>query len=197
VDEIGWLLGVQFVLQVVPSGEGGVAEVIAGMSEQVLSAGKQRLAEHWRVDVQGQAELVVAAVDADAGGHGWKQVAAALDAARRIVARDGRILLLTELADAPTEGIEMIRDARTPREALRPVRELAKADRTEALQLATALDRANVYLLSKLPDDLVEDLFMVPVASVDEARKVMEGAEECVVIGSAQHVFVRHVEERP
>lgn len=195
VDEIGWLLGVQFVLQVVPSADGGVAAVIAGMAESVLSAGKEQLAEHWRVDVRGKAELVVAAVDADAGGHGWRQVAAALDTARRLVARDGRILLLTELSDLPSEGIEMIRDARTPREAVRPVREQARADRVEALQVAMALDRANVYLLSRLPDDLVEDLFMVPVANVEEALKVMEGSEDCVVIGSAQHVFVRHVEE--
>lgn len=192
-DEVGWLLGVQFVVQVVPAVGGGVADVLAGLAEPVFARGKQRLREHWQLDVDERPELVVVSVDSDACGHGWPQVAAALDTARRIVARDGRILVLTELADAPTEGIELIRDARTPHEALRPVRERAQADRVEALQLAQALDRANVYLLSQLADDLVESLFMVPLASPQEAGRVLEGAERCAVIGSAQHAFVRHV----
>jgi nickel-dependent lactate racemase len=194
-DEVGWLLGVQFVLQVIPAAGGGIAAVIAGLSEPVLAEGKRRLAEAWRADVGARPELVVASVDADAGGHGWSQVAAALDTARRIVARDGRILLLTELAEEPSAGIEMIRDARTPREALKPVRERAQADREEALQVAQALDRANVYLLSKLPDNVVEDLFMVPVADVEEARRVIAGTEECAVVGSAQHAYVRYTKE--
>ena len=191
-DEVGWLLGVQFVLQVIPAACGGVADVLAGLAEPVMARGKSRLRELWQYEVDQPAELVIASVDEDAGGHGWRQVAAALDAARRIVARDGRILLLTELSDEPTEGIDLIRDAHTPHEAIKPVRQRADVDRIEALQLAKALDRANVYLLSKLPDDLVEDLFMVPLASEQEALRLVEGAERCAVIGSAQNVFVRH-----
>lgn len=192
-DEVGWLLGVQFVIQVVPAAEGGVAEVLAGLTESVLARGKARLRELWQIDIAERAELVIASVDADAGGHGWPQVAAALDTARRIVARDGRILLLTELADPPTKGINLIRDAHTPHEALKPVREQADVDRLEALQLAQALDRANVYLMSQLEDDLVEELFMVPVANVTEALRVIDGSERCAVIGSAQHAFVRRL----
>ncbi|MFV0444926.1 MAG: lactate racemase domain-containing protein [Planctomycetaceae bacterium] len=192
-DEVGWLLGVQFVLQVIPAADGGVADVLAGLSEAVLARGKERLRQLWQIDIAERAEFVIASVDEDAGGHSWPQVAAALDTARRIVSRDGRILLLTELATAPTKGIEIIRDAHTPHEALRPLREQADVDRVEALQLAQTLDRANVYLLSHLEDDLVEDLFMVPIASPEEALRVIDGADRCAVIGSAQHVFVRHL----
>ena len=194
-DEVGWLLGVQFVLQVVPAERGGVAAVLAGSADAVFAAGRQQLIDRWQIDVTRRAELVVATVDADAGGHGWRQVAAALDAARRLVARDGRILLLTELSEQPSEGIELMRDARSPREALRPIRERAQVDRREALQLAQALDRANIYLLSQLPDDLVEDLFMVPVATPREAGRVVEGAGQVAVVGSAQHAFVREAGE--
>jgi nickel-dependent lactate racemase len=194
-DEVGWLLGVQIVLQVIPAAGAGVAAVFAGLAEAVLAQGQARLRELWQIDVAERPELVVVSVDADAGGHGWPQVAAALDTARRIVARDGRILVLTELADAPTEGIELIRDARTPREALQPVRERAQADRVEALRLAQALDRANVYLLSRLEEDVVEGLFMVPLSTPREAARVLEGAQRCAVIGSAQHAFVRNVGE--
>jgi nickel-dependent lactate racemase len=194
-DEVGWLLGVQFVLQVLPAARAGVAAVLAGAADRVFAEGKQRLADLWQIDAAGRAELVVATVDVDAGGHGWPQVAAALETARRLVARDGRILLLTELADPPTEGIELIRDAHSPRESLQAIREQAQSDRRQALQLAQALDQANVYLLSRLPDQLVEDLFMVPVATPQEALRLLRGADECAVIGSAQHAYVRHTGE--
>ncbi len=193
-DEVGWLLGVQFALQVIPSEGAGISAALAGLAEPVFQAGKSLLAEQWRIDVPQRPELVIAAVDQDAGGHSWRQVAAALETARRIVARDGRILLLTELEDEPTPGIELIRDARTPREAIKPIRQLAREDRIEALQIAQALDRANVFLLSRLADDLVEDLFMVPLSNLTEAARVVEGTEACAVLGSAQHVFVQHIE---
>lgn len=191
-DEVGWLLGMAFAVQVVPAARGGVAEVLAGTSEAVLARGKERLKSHWEVDLPARAELVIATVDQDASGHGWPQVTAALETARQVVTRDGRIVLLTELADLPTEGIELIREAHTPHEALKPIREQAQADRAEALRLAQTLDRANVYLLSQLPDDLVEGLFMVPVSSAEEARRIMEGAQDCVVLGAAQHAYVRN-----
>lgn len=191
-DEVGWLLGVPFAVQVVPAVRGGVAAVFAGAAEDAFSAGRQALTEHWQLDLEGRAEFVVVAVDTDAGGHGWPQVAAALDTARRLVARDGRILVLSELAHPPTEAIQIIRDAHTPREALRPIRERTHPDRRDAYRLAQALDRANVYLLSELPDDLVEDLFMVPLASPQEARRLLQGTEACIVVGSAQHAYVHH-----
>ena len=61
------------------------------------------------------------------------------------------------------------------------------------MQLAQTLDRANVYLLSQLEEDLVEELFMVPVANVTEALRVIDGTDACAVIGSAQHAFVRRL----
>ncbi len=197
VDEIGWLLGTQFVVQVIPSGQSGVADVFAGLSEPTLTAAKRRLSELWRFDVRERAEIVVAAVDIDPEGHSWPQVAAALDTARRIVARDGRILLLTELSAELSEGLEMIREARTPREAVRRLQRSDSVDRSVAIRIAQAIDRANVYLLSGLQADLVEDLFMIPVTSIEEAGRVLSQTESCAVIGSAQNAFVRYVEPEP
>ena len=125
VDEIAWLLGVQFTVQVIPSAGAGIAEVIAGQADAVLDRGRRRLAECWRMDVPRRPELVIASVDADAAGHTWVQIAAALDAARRMVARDGRVLLLTELAELPSDGIRLIAECRAPRDALQPLRTAA------------------------------------------------------------------------
>jgi len=190
-DEVGWLLGVHFSIQVIPSSGGGVARVLAGQSEAVLKEGIRALNELWRVDVEQRAELVVIAVDADARGHGWSHLATALDIGRRIVARDGRILLLTELNEQLTTPIEIIREAHTPRDAVKGLRHNVTPEDWDARRIAQALERANVYLVSQLEADIVEDLFMVPLATLDEAARLPDGNEQCVFLGSAQHAVVQ------
>jgi len=191
VEEVGWLLGAQFTVQVIPSADGGIADVIAGQADAVLKRGRKRLRELWRLDVPQRPELVIAAVPADAEGQTWRQIASALDAARRIVARDGRVLLLTELEEQPSDGIKLITECRAPRDALSPLKAAAPPDLMSATQLAQGIDWTNVYLLSRLPSQLVEDLFMIPLASEVEAQRLIEGDEPCVILPGAQHASVR------
>jgi len=191
VDEIGWLLGVQFAIQVVPSTAGGVFGVLAGACESVLQAGKKLLDEQWLVQLESRPEIVVAAVDRDARGHGWEQVGVALDTARNLVARGGRIVILSELQAEPGAGLEILRDSRNPGDAIRPLRQQAPADLLTATQLAGAVEWANVYLLSRLESDLVEDLFMIPLADDREVSRVLGGDASCVFLEGAQNTFGR------
>lgn len=193
VDEVAWLLGAQFTMQVVPAGGDGIAAVIAGQAESVLQRGKQLLADHWRMRLARRPELVIAAVEADAAGHDWSQVAAALELARGIVVRDGRVLLLTDLAVPPSDGIRLISESRSPRDALRPLREMAPPDLLAATRIAKGIDWTNVYLLSRLDPQLVEDLCMIPLDSPAEAARLIEGDEPCAVISGAQHASAQIV----
>jgi nickel-dependent lactate racemase len=193
VDEVAWLLGVQYSIQVVPAGGSGVTAVISGQAESVLQRGKQLLSEHWKMRISERPELVIAAVEADAAGHGWEQVGAALELARHVVVRDGRILLLTDLSDEPGEGVKIIAECRSPRDALKPLREKAPPDLLSATRIAKGIDWANVYLLSRLDPQLVEDLCMIPIESAAEAARLVEGDEPCAIIGGAQHTSVEVV----
>lgn len=187
VDEVAWLLGVQYSIQVVPAEGSGVAAVISGQAESVLQRGKQLLSDHWQLRLRQRPELVIAAVEADASGHGWEQVGAALELARQVVTRDGRVLLLTDLDVEPGEGVRMIAECRSPRDALKPIREQAPPDLLTATRIAKGIDWANVYLLSRLDPQLVEDLCMIPLESAAEAARLVEGDEPCAIIGGAQH----------
>jgi len=188
VDEIGWLLGTQFTVQVVPGTAGGASEVLAGSAESVFRKGRELVAERWTVRLPERVDTAVVAVDHDAGGHGWQQVAAALAVARQLVSRDGRIVVLSELAEAPGEGIEQLRRAESPRDVFRTLRQTAPPDLQAATQFAQAVDWARVYLLSRLDSDLVEELFCVPVESAAEVSRLLAADDEsCVFLGSAQH----------
>jgi hypothetical protein len=191
IDEIGWLLGVQFAVQVVPSLAGGAAHVLAGACDSVYSAGKKLLDEQWFVQLESRPDIVVAAVDSDARGHGWEQIGAALDTARNLVARKGKIVILSELAAEPGPGLEILRDSPSPRDAIRPLSKQAPTDLMAATQLAGAVEWADVYLLSRLGNELVEDLFMTPLADEREVTRLLSGDASCVFLEGAQHAYGR------
>jgi nickel-dependent lactate racemase len=197
IDEVGWLLGVQFTLQVIPAGQGGVADVLAGASDAVLRKGKTLLRRRWHVRLPERPRTVVLAVDATAYASPWWSLGAALDVGRRIVARHGRILVLTDLSTAPVGGgWNLLRDSRTPRDAFQPLRAAAPDDLIPATSLAKAVDWANVHLLSRLPTELVEELFMAPLGETEDVDRLLDQDERCVLLESAQYVHPEVVADR-
>lgn len=191
MDEIGWLLGSQFTIQTIPASGAGVSHVLAGSPEAVLKRGRRLLAEHWLIEPKSRPEIVIASVDADAAGHGWEQVGAALAVARNLVARGGRIVILSELTEEPGDGIRMLRDAENPRDVLRPLQECHPSDLIPAMQLAAAADRARISFLSGLDSDLVDELFMTPLEEWTEAARLLTGDEKVAFLPSAQHMYGR------
>ena len=85
IQEAGWLLGVQFTVQVVPGPGGEVLRVLAGMPADVFQAGQAACQEAWSCAVPRPAQLVIAAIDGPAAEQTWDNVARALANARRVV----------------------------------------------------------------------------------------------------------------
>lgn len=189
IDEIAWLLGTQFTVQMLPAQGTGVAGLMAGANESVFRLGKEQLGKHWRLQLEHRAPVVVAAVEADAAGHGWRQVGAALATARNLVAKGGKVVILSQLDAELEAGMEMLRESPEARNVLQALRKVAPPDLVPATQLASAVDWARVYLLSNLDCDVVEDLFMTPLEAESEVQRLLRGEESCVLLGSAQHVY--------
>jgi nickel-dependent lactate racemase len=190
VEEIGWLLGVQFSIQVLPARGDGVSVVLAGFEQSVRQRGREMLIEQRQIAMTERAQTLVLTIDADAAGHGWDQVGAALATARNLVARGGKVILLSELNGACSElseGMQIVRDSGSPREALKPLRVQVPPDFLPATQLAQLADWARIYLFSHLDASLVEDLFMTPLESEKEVMRLLSISEPCAVIEGAQH----------
>jgi nickel-dependent lactate racemase len=195
VDEIAWLLGTQFTVQTIPSLNGGITQVLAGAFEPVLRRGKEFVSRELMVTPDERPEFVIATVTTDAGGHGWQQVAAAIAVASRLVARDGKILILSQ-ANAELElGMEILRQVESPSDAIKPLRLESPPDLVAATQIATAVQHANIYLLSDTNADLVDELFMFPLSDVGEAVRLIEQSEgPVVIIEDAHNVYGRIAE---
>ncbi len=189
VDEIAWLMGIQFSVQVVPAEAGGFCSVLAGSSDAVFARSRDIVTDEWLISMPERVQTVIVAISADASGHGWQQLGRTLAMARQLVEQGGRIVVLSEISDAPGEGIELLRRVEEPDDALQPLRSAAPPDMQPALQIASAAAWARLFLFSKLEEGLVEDLFMYPLAELSEVERIIETSSSCALIGSAQHAF--------
>ncbi|MCX7420403.1 MAG: lactate racemase domain-containing protein [Planctomycetia bacterium] len=188
-DEVAWLLGVQMGVQVLPGVGGQPAGLLCGALDAVTTAGRIWLKQNWYVELPQRCEVVVAAVDADGGETSWEHIGAALQTARNLVQRRGKIVLISSLAAEPSEGFAFLRQSETPREALKPLRIESPPDLIPASRLASAADWATVYLLSQLNSDVVESHCMTPLASELEVVRLLERSGSCLLLEGAQHTF--------
>ncbi|MHC4879188.1 MAG: lactate racemase domain-containing protein, partial [Planctomycetota bacterium] len=122
VDEIAWLMGIQFTVQLVPAVEGGFCSVLAGNSESVFTRSREILTDEWLISMPERVQTVVAAISADASGHGWQHLGRTLAMARQLVEPGGRIVVLSEISAEPGEGIELLRQVEDAEDALQPLR---------------------------------------------------------------------------
>lgn len=189
VDEIAWLMGIQFSVQVTPASNREPFRVVAGNCETVYEECKAELHHNWFISMPERVHTVVVAISDDIAGHGWQQLGAALNCAQRLVEVGGKIIVLSEIKEQPGEGIRILRQFEHADECMPALKEAMPLDFITAANLVTAARRARIYLLSKLDPDVVEEAFMYPLENENEALKLVKAASSIAFIGSAQHAF--------
>jgi len=186
-DEVNWLLGILFTIQVVPGGGGDILHVLAGELKSVFSRGQALCKDAWSYRVPRRASLVVAAVEGDPSQQTWENVGRAISAAAGVVADDGAIAVCTDLTTGLGPALQQLAGADDLHMALRQITHDRPADAVPAAQLAHALERGQVYLLSRLEEAVVEELGVAPVTSADQIARLASRHPSCIVLANAQH----------
>jgi hypothetical protein len=180
-----WLLGASLTVQVVPGRPGEVLHVVAGSFEAVRRRGEELCRRAWRFDLPHRGALVVAAIEGGPAEQTWDAAGRALAAALAAGASDADVVLCSDLQAPPGPALKrLIRATDAPR-ALRGAARSGAADALFAEQLARALDRGRVYLLSRLDDSLVEACGAVPLGSAAEVARLTRRYQSCVVLSNA------------
>jgi nickel-dependent lactate racemase len=182
--EVAWLLGTPFLVQVIEGAGDDVAHVIAGPVESG-DEGVRLYAERWQQTVSRLADTVLATVSGDTGRHDFAALARALAHAARVVEPDGRIILLTQAEPRLGPGAELLRRAGEPDRALELLRRQQPEEVAAAVQWAAAARRARVYLLSRLPGDVAEELFVTPMDHAGQVQRLLQTAGSCLVLEDA------------
>ena len=149
----------------------------------------------WSWAVPRPAELVVAAIQGNSGQQTWQDFGRALGTATSLVEDGGAIAVCCELAETPGEAVQRMSGANSRQAVLRLIRKQNPPDALPAVQLARALDRGKVYLLSRLDPSLVDSLDMIHVAAPDELARLARRKKSCILLANAPHARVSLEEE--
>lgn len=196
VDEVGWLIGTQFTVQVLPGPGESVLGVLAGTLPRVFELGGQRYDAAWHWQVPRRASLVVAAIHGRAARQTWQNVGRALAAAAHVVAEGGAIALCTELETAPGPAVASLAGADDPAAVWRHLRRHPAPDALAAAEALRALERSRVYLLSRLDESLVEELGLAAVSDAADIGRLARRHESCIVLPDAEFAAPSLSEDR-
>jgi len=183
--EAAWLMGgAAFFVQIIEGAGDGIAEVIAGAADS-CEHGKQRLDACWRRTVPSAAQTVIATVSGDPVHQTFADLADALTCASRVVAPQGRIVLLSEIDLPLSDGFEQLRGMEDPGEAQRHLDKHRTYPARAAWQWATLAQETRIYLLAPLSEDVTEELFAVPLGGIDEVQRLAANSESCLILNDA------------
>jgi nickel-dependent lactate racemase len=183
-EEVAWLLGAPFFVQVVPGAVGSIMHVIGGTAATFAEAQK-RCSDLWRFRIERMPHTIVVPLTAEPAIQDFPMIADAALNAARIVEPEGRIIILSQANPDLDDAWLLLRDTDNPAVAARRVQERQPAGGRVAQTWLEAAQRANLYLLSRLPDDVVEELFATPLQDARQVQRLVDAAPSCLVLPDA------------
>ena len=167
-----------------------VFHVVAGECDAVRRRCRELYRAAWGESVPSRASLVVAGLEGPRGQQTWENLGRAVHRAGQLVEDGGAIAVCCDLAGQPGPGVQQLIGAPSPESALRHLRRDCPIDALAAVQIAQAVRRGRVYLLSRLDPALVESLEMIPVGSPEELLRLAHRSETCILLSNATRAMV-------
>lgn len=165
------LVGIDFILNVLVDGEHRIVGAVAGDVIRAHREGCDQVARRGKIEIPRQADIVVAS----AGGYpkdlNLYQAQKALDNASHAVREGGIIILAAEcgtgLGNRTFEAWMM--EAASPAAILKRIQREFALGGHKAAAIAGVLQRAQIHMVSALPDEAVRDCGMLPFNNLNAA----------------------------
>ena len=188
--EVAWLLGVPFFVGVIEGHGEDLWQIMAGPESAVAEAGEAAVERLYHVEVSRSAALVVVGLSGEPARTSFADLVAAYASAARVVEPGGSIAVLSELAEPLPPIAECLAGADNPVHGVVQAQRRQRPDTAIAWELASAAERARLYLLSRLPNETVEDLFLIPLDGIHQVQKLIDRAESCLFLPDGHRVVV-------
>lgn len=184
--EVGWLLGAQFSIGLI-AGVSGFSEVLAGLSATVEKQGRESLERGWAFQVDSAAELVVAGIGRPGQPTSLQDLVTGMTMASRLVQQGGKLVVLSRAQGEVGPAMRRLIEARETHRGRSLLKGFETApDYAIALRLSRALDWADVYLLSDLDPQVVEDLGIIPLDKARNATRLVANSRSCLFLSQAE-----------
>ncbi len=191
--EIGWLMGVQFAIAVVPACDGSVASILGGSPDPVFRQASQLLrpvrdardASDTADAHDAQHALAVAFIEGDWTQQSWMNIARAAAHADMQLDTAGAIVICSDVATLSSGILQLGSDE--SEEKLQ--RQLLKSDLEDAFAaavLSSIKTRRSIYLMSQLKSNQVESLGLAFIDSPADIERLCRESASCCVMRSSQ-----------
>lgn len=190
-----------FIVNVVLNEKKDIVYAVAGDMISAHRRGCEFLDGFYLSPIEALADIVIVSQGGFPKDLNMYQAQKALDNAKYAVREGGIIILVGACQEGLGDEVfaRWIDEASSPESLIHRLRDHFELGGHKAAAIALVQQRADVYLVSDLPDDIVRKLFMTPFKTVQEAydRARLQLAEESRVIvmpygGSTLPRLVRH-----
>ena len=171
IEQAGRILGIDYIVNVVLDEHKNVVYAVAGDSVKAHRVGCAFLDKMYRKPLEKRADIVLVSQGGAPKDLNLYQTQKALDNAKHAV-RDGGVVILMGscregLGNATFET--WMREAKEPQDLIDRVHAHFQLGGHKAAAIAMVLNRAEVWLVSDMPDDLVRDCFLTPYPDAQSA----------------------------
>ncbi len=164
IEEGAAMVGVDFILNVLVDGHHRIDGAVAGHVQAAHRRGCELVAQRGTVPIPGRADIVVVSAGGYPADLNMYQAQKALDNASHAVREGGIVIWVAECSESlGNQTFESwLLDADTPDQILERIQREFVLGGHKAAAMASVMQRARIYLVSGLPDDLVRDCGLVP-----------------------------------
>lgn len=191
--EILKLLGSTFLLQAIEGLGDTITAVVVGLADST-KAGVELLREYWSGTVNAEADLVIATISGSSDRIAFSDLAKAAAAGKKVLAPQGRLVVLSSAAPVLEEAAELLRKASTPASAHKRIAIAKPAEPAAANLWVHAANNAHLFVKSGWPDELAEELFATPLHTVTELQRLIDAAKRVLILPDAHKTRVKVID---
>lgn len=188
-NEVAWLLGSPFFVQVIEGAGDEIEGVVAGFAD-TAAEGARRLNDRWKSAAGEAAETVVVALSGDPHRHDFAALARAAATGARAVKPGGTVIVLSEADPELGGATDVLRRTDDPPEAVRALFREKPADAAAAVQWAWAAGRAKLYVASEIRPTTVEEMFAIPLGGPKDVQVLLDTGGRTLIVPDAHKRWV-------
>ena len=171
IEQAGAILGIDYIVNVVLDEKKEIVKAVAGDAVAAHRAGCAFLDTMYRRKIPQRADIVLVSQGGAPKDLNLYQTQKALDNAKHAVKDGGIIILIGSCHEGLGEHTfeEWIHWAKTPQDLIDRVKTDFKLGGHKAAAIARVLERADVYLVSEMSDELAKECFLTPFSDAQSA----------------------------
>ena len=170
IDEAGEYIHIDFIVNVILNSKKEIVKTVAGHYLKAHREGCKVLDELYGIQLEKQADIVIVSPGGFPKDINLYQSQKGLDNAKQAVKDGGIIILVASAKEKFGEStFEEWMLSKEPHEMIKEIQENFKLGGHKAAAIAMVLQKAKIYMVSDLEDDLIRRIHLMPFKTVQEA----------------------------